>query len=171
MRAAQAEPERLWIGIEPLAESIARASADGRRRAGNALFAIGSVEALPAELEGVAGQVTVHLPWGSLLQAVALPDQARLGNIAAICRKGGRLQAVYSASARDVNEMARLGLANPDPLSRLAELQDGYAVAGFRLERIERVGSTDLRALGTTWAKRLAHDAERQAWRLSARLD
>jgi hypothetical protein len=85
-----------------------------------------------------------------------------------MCRAGATVEVTYSASARDARELARLGLHDPDPLRRRSELGGGYAAAGLHLEQVELLSSADLRGLGTTWARRLARDAERRAWRLSA---
>ncbi|MGH2611303.1 MAG: class I SAM-dependent methyltransferase, partial [Tepidiformaceae bacterium] len=82
LRAAQADPGRLWVGIDPVAASMAKTSTTAiRSRAENAIFVLGSVESLPAEFEGLAGRVTVNLPWGSLLRAVAAPAPELLCNL------------------------------------------------------------------------------------------
>jgi hypothetical protein len=141
-----------------------------RGRLPNALFALGSIEALPGEFEGLATIVTVTLPWGSLLRAVALPDPNLLRSVASMCRAGATVESVFSASVRDANELQRLGLAGIDPLHRRAELKAGYAAAGMCIEDVAALSSAELRSLGTTWAKRLSHDVERRTWRVTARV-
>ena len=145
---------------------MARASA---RPPQNALFALGAVEALPTGLSGVASLVTVNLPWGSLLRAVAAPDHDCLRNIAAMCAPGAELRVTYSASVRDGQELARLGISEPDACRRVEELARAYATAGFDVTCVEPLAMLQLRELGTTWARRLWRDPERRAWRILAR--
>src|SRR2546426_7896288 len=42
----------------------------------NVLFLQAAVEDLPAELDRVADEIHIHFPWGSLLRALLLGDQA-----------------------------------------------------------------------------------------------
>src|SRR5690349_12984816 len=74
---AAADPARLVIGIDaleaPMGEIAARAArkpARGGRP--NLLLVRAAIEALPAELHGVADEVSVQLPWGSLLEGIVL---------------------------------------------------------------------------------------------------
>ena len=165
-RAARADTSRLWLGIDPVAANMARVSA---RPPANALFALGSVEAMPGELAGLASLVTVNLPWGSLLRAVAAPDSDLLRNLAVSCTRGAELRVTFSASMRDAKELTRLGLAQPDPCRRAPDLERVYDEAGFALTWLEPLSSAELRDLGTTWAKRLWRDPDRRAWRIVAR--
>ena len=172
LRAASEAPASFCIGVDPVAAAMAKSSSQAlRARNGNAIFALGAVESLPEELTGLASIITVNLPWGSLLRAVAAPDVELLRNIAAMCRPAARLQVVYSASPRDATELARLGLSDPDPCRRVMEMAAAYDDAGFQLDEVRAIDATELRALGTTWAKRLWRDPERRAWRLTARKD
>ena len=62
-----AEPDRLVIGVDANAAAMIGAAwrAAARPNRGglpNALFVVEAVEALPAELNGVADLVTAHLP-------------------------------------------------------------------------------------------------------------
>src|SRR5688572_11197679 len=89
-RAARRDPGTFYIGIdadagalEKISEKIHRKPARGG--APNALFVQAAVESLPAELDGVADEVHVHFPWGSLLRAVATGDPAALRGLRRLC--------------------------------------------------------------------------------------
>jgi hypothetical protein len=72
---ARESPKRLFVGVDANASALHQVS--GRAlRAGvrNVLYVRAAMEDLPAELAGAADRVTVVLPWGSLLAAVARPD-------------------------------------------------------------------------------------------------
>jgi len=82
----------------------------------NALFVHAAAEALPSELNGVAGEVYVHFPWGSLLRAVATGDEVVLRHLRRICAPQARLKIFMSLdSARDRSEIERLGLPQISP--------------------------------------------------------
>jgi hypothetical protein len=123
------------------------------------------IEGLPSELDGLATAVTVLLPWGSLLRAVAAPDPAALAGLRAMCAPGGSLVVVlgYDAAADPASSLA--------PLSRERlgdELLPRYRDAGFDAAATP-VSRDELRALGTTWASRLAFGRERPFFRVAGR--
>lgn len=171
LRAAKADPSRLFIAIDANADGLREASAKALRRDGapNALFVRAAVEALPAELAGMADRVTVMLPWGSLLRAVVLPDVPLLANIRAVIRPGGRLDAVYALDAkRDAAALRVLGLDAAEDGPSVA-MREGYAAAGLRVDAARELVRADVAALGTTWARRLAAaPTGRRAWRIEA---
>jgi 16S rRNA (adenine(1408)-N(1))-methyltransferase len=161
----------LFLGIDPVHAALAGASLTATRKrngASNAVFAVASVESLPAEIAGLASRVTVNLPWGGLLRAVAGPDPALLANVRALCRPDACLDVVYSASPTDVAQFARAGIADPDPCLRRPAIERAYAAAGFGALNIDELPPGAFAALETTWAGRLARDPRRRAWRLSA---
>ncbi|HEU4794362.1 MAG TPA: methyltransferase domain-containing protein, partial [Pyrinomonadaceae bacterium] len=96
-QSARQNPKKFYIGIDPnvsrlekISEKIYRKPAKGG--APNALFIQAAVEDLPAELDGVADELHVHFPWGSLLRAVAAGDVAVLRNLRRICAPGALLE-------------------------------------------------------------------------------
>ncbi|MBL8954446.1 MAG: hypothetical protein JNK82_26950 [Myxococcaceae bacterium] len=115
------------IGVDANADGLALVS---RKAPPNALFGRLSLDDAPGILEGVAASVTVLMPWGSLLTAVATGDVSKLRAL------GGELRIVYGTGDAD-----RLTL--PDPM----------AVWGARARPMTL---DEVRALPTTWAKKLA---------------
>ena len=87
-------PDRLVIGIDALAEPMGERAATAARKPAkggrpNLLFVHAAIEALPPELERIADEVYVQLPWGALLEGIVLARDDVLGGIAALCRPGG----------------------------------------------------------------------------------
>lgn len=128
----------------------------------NLLYVHASAEALPEELNGLASQVTILLPWGSLLKAAAGQDIAMLKNISKLCRTHAKLRVIlgYQASAEQklVDELG-LPVLTPDYLDTV--LKNAYLEAGFSIKW--RILQKDaLKSLETTWAKKLAYGKERQ---------
>ena len=158
VRRARAEPTRLWVGIDANRENLAEVSRKAARRPErgglpNALFVHASAEALPPELAALAQGITILLPWGSLLRAVAGPDPAVLAGIRALCRPGARLEVVMGTEL--------------SPERWLGEVLPRYRAAGFEAT-VAPIARDDLRRLGTTWASRLAFGRPRPMWRLTA---
>jgi 16S rRNA (adenine(1408)-N(1))-methyltransferase len=110
-QSARRNPRKLYIGVdanprplEKISEKIHRKPAKGG--APNALFVQAAVEDLPPELDGVADEVHVHFPWGSLLRAMATGDPAVLRNLRRICSPGALLEVVIGVDPeRDRGEV------------------------------------------------------------------
>lgn len=171
LRAAKADPSRLFIAVDANADGLREGSAKALRRDGapNALFVRAAVEALPPELAGLADRVTVTLPWGSLLRAVVLPDLALLAGICGLLQPGGRLDVVYAIDPeRDAAALRVLGL-DPACSGPQEATCAGYADAGLRVDRVSELAREEIAALGTTWARKLAATpSARRAWRIEA---
>jgi 16S rRNA (adenine(1408)-N(1))-methyltransferase len=124
---------------------------------------------LPGELAGIADELTVVLPWGSLLAAVARPSVPLLRNVRALCRDGARLSVVLAlAPERDRAEVERLRLPTLDDAHVHGALAAGYAAAGLRLARVRRLEAAALGRWPSTWARRLARDRNRRVLELEA---
>ncbi|MGH9456976.1 MAG: methyltransferase domain-containing protein [Thermoanaerobaculia bacterium] len=132
-QSARRNPDRFYIGIDPSPRPLEKISEKIHRKpekggAANVLFLQAAVEELPVELDGVADEVHVHFPWGSLLAAVASGERATLANIGRICASGALVEIVIGIEpARDRGELERLGMP---PLS--IEWIDAVLAARYR---------------------------------------
>jgi 16S rRNA (adenine(1408)-N(1))-methyltransferase len=169
---AKASPSLAVLGLDPELAGLAEYSGRALRKPArgglaNVRYGLGSIEALPSELAGLASGVSIILPWGSLLRAVALPEPGLLANLRAICAPGARLTVVFTYDRDlDPGQVARLDLP---PLGEdvAARLAPGYAEAGWRIEGAVAIGNAELRGLASTWARRLGHgERERVVWRV-----
>ena len=174
-RSARHNPTRFFVGIDPntrplqkISQKIYRNPAKGG--APNALFIQASVENLPGELNGIANEVHVHFPWGSLLRAVALGELNELEEIRSVCTSNALLKVIIGLDEqRDSSEIHRLGLQplSPDFLS--GELCERYLAAGFEIIEYTCSSPVDWPGLGTSWAKRLQGGHTRKITYLLAR--
>jgi len=78
-RLARARPERLRIGVDATLDAARQVARRARRHperggAPNLTFVRAGAEGLPGSLAGLAAEVHVQYPWGSLLTAVAGRD-------------------------------------------------------------------------------------------------
>jgi 16S rRNA (adenine(1408)-N(1))-methyltransferase len=163
---ASAEPRTFAIGIDANAAAMVEASRRANRgrdrtRLTNACFLVEAAEALPGPLAHVASLVTVTLPWGSLLRGVLGRDPSVLGGLAALVAPTGRVEALVSVIPTDHVD----GLPFLDGVAE-AGIADAWRSVGFELGAMRPATRDDLRAMASSWARRLG---DRPAWHLEFR--
>ena len=171
LASAAANPDRLVVGVDPVADAMAESSHRAARpaiRGGapNALFVVAAAEAIPSELRGIANLVTVNLPWGSLLRGALALDEAAAAGIAALVGPSGTVELLLAPDPRD-----RLA-ADLDVRARLdAGLAGDWRRLGLDLELACEATPVELARVHTTWSRRLRLGAggDRRAWRLVLR--
>ena len=153
-QSARRNPNKFYIGIDPNTRPLEKISEKIHRKptkggAPNVLFIQSAVEDLPEELDGVANEVHVHFPWGSLLRAVAMGDVEVLRNLRRVCAEGALLEVVIGIDpVRDKTEIERLGIK--------VEFIDDVLVENYRAAGFEIVETgLSSQSLDTSWAKRL----------------
>ena len=124
------------------------------------MFIVSAVEALPAELDGIADEVRIGFPWGSLLLGVLGRDAPVLAGIARAAKPRATIHAILSVTERD-------GLGISTEIDRPAYAAHRLHVVEARLATMEEVAATD-----SSWAKRLRAGVDRPVTLLRAvRLD
>lgn len=131
----------------------------------NAIFVVASAERPPAELLGLADELTIAFPWGSLLRGALALDRAAARGIVSLLRPGGEATILLSIAERDALDIPPL-----DDWSA-AEIEArwgafGPCVAGFRAATPAEVAATR-----STWARRLSAGRDRTVWRLDLTID
>ena len=121
-----------------------------------------AAERPPQELLGVADELTIHFPWGSLLHGALALDRAAAGGIAALIKPRGRLTILISLTDRD-----GLGLTAMDDPTAADALAARWNAHGLRLEAICPATDADVAATRSSWARRLGVGRARPAWRLA----
>src|SRR5262249_41752509 len=168
---ARAEPDRLFVGVDADAASLREVS--GRAfRAGlaNLVYVRAAAEALPLELAGTADRVTVVLPWGSLLAAVARPSVDVLRGVRSLCQPQARLTIVLgSHPLRERVQLARLGIPSLDPSGLATTLASAYSEAGFERLDVRAVDRREPSGWPSTWMRRLWFAGDRSFVRIDAR--
>ena len=123
---------------------------------------------LATELAAVADRITIILPWGSLLRAVATPEMDSLRQIAHLCVPDASIEIVLSYDERE----AQQGVLSPSVRlndAHVANLTGFYEQAGLKIVVAEQLPQRELADYQTTWARRLAFSRPRKVWRLRAR--
>jgi 16S rRNA (adenine(1408)-N(1))-methyltransferase len=174
-QCARLNPNKFYIGVDATARPLEKVSEKVHRkpmRGGlpNVLFLQAAVEDLPPELDGVADEVHIHFPWGSLLRAVAAAEREVLRSLRRICAEHALLEVVIGLDAeRDSTEIKRLELP-PLSLEHVdAVLAPLYRSAGFEIFERGMIAQGDWPELQTSWAKRLKGNASRTLLYIVAR--
>lgn len=167
--SARRNPRKFFIGIDAAAKPLEKISEKIHRSprkggAPNVLFVEAAVENLPEELSGVADEVYIQFPWGSLLQTVAIGAIPVLRGIRKVCSPNAVLGVVVSLdSVRDAAEMRRLGVpaVSVDYIDRV--LKPRYRAAGFEIRERAELSCWDGVGLISSWARRLRSSPGRTA--------
>jgi 16S rRNA (adenine(1408)-N(1))-methyltransferase len=160
---AAAESRSLFIGIDAAPAAMAEVSRRAARAAPkgglpNALFVAASAETPPPELCGLASELTILFPWGSLLRGVLGEDEAVTAGIASLVAPLGRIEALVSLTDRD-----RAGTIDHDRIDR------AWSAHGFELASLREATLAEVHATHSTWGRRLGVGRDRPACRLVLR--
>jgi 16S rRNA (adenine(1408)-N(1))-methyltransferase len=153
---ARREPSTFAIAIDASPDAlIAGAWRAHRERLANSAFLVEGVERLPATLAGVADEVTVHFPWGSLLRGLVDVDPAVIEPLAGLLRTGGELRVLVSATERD-------GVGSVNAATLLGRRSE-YACVGLTLRSAREATAREVSESCSSWAKRLGVGRTRAA--------
>jgi 16S rRNA (adenine(1408)-N(1))-methyltransferase len=159
---ASRNPGWLVIGVDANVDALRETSrrfAAKPTRGGlsNALLGRLALADAPGQLAGLADSLTVLLPWGSLLGAVAVPDRVSLGALCRLCKPGAQVRVLFGYGPRtDAAAIRAHALPPLDGAATLGAFERAYLDAGLAVAA-RFVGRDEVRELPTTWAKRLAY--------------
>lgn len=166
--AARENPRKFFVGIDANARPLEKISTRVTRKASkgglpNVMFVQAAVEDLPSEMDGVADEVHIHFPWGSLLQAVATANENVIAALRRIAAPGCLLEIIIGIDpVRDRSEIERLDIPELTPIFLHSYLFPKYASAGFTLLEHGRLDPAEWSRLKTSWAKKLQGNSDRR---------
>lgn len=134
-----------------MAEASRRAAGPARKGGlPNAAFILAAAEAPPPELCGAADLVTVLFPWGSLLRGCVDGDARVAAGVAGLVAPGGTLELLLAPSVRDGIDGLPL-----EPTELAAAVRSAFGTFGIDMELARPASDAEVRASGSTWARRL----------------
>jgi 16S rRNA (adenine(1408)-N(1))-methyltransferase len=151
---ARAHPETAVLGIDACLDHL---RAPARRQPVNLRFVAANALALPTATIPPAGRVTINFPYGSLLRGLVEADPGLLAGLDALLAPGEQVEVRANATA-----FVATGLdTSPGAIDRSLQRLDGIRVTSRALDQAE------LRAVPSTWAKRLGYGRPTQVWRVT----
>lgn len=174
--AARENPNKFFIGVDANTKPLEKPSMKATRRPAkgglpNAMFVQAAVEDLPEEFNGIADEIHIHFPWGSLLRAVATGDDAVLRSLRRIAAPGCLLEAVIGLDPiRDRAELDRLGIPDLTGVVLHSYLIPKYISAGFEFVETKQLGPDQWATLETSWARKLTTGTDRKVTAIQFRV-
>jgi 16S rRNA (adenine(1408)-N(1))-methyltransferase len=160
---ASERPDWLVIGLDaidaPMGETAykaARKPARGGRA--NLVLLRAAIEALPAELIGIADEVDVLLPWGALLEGIVRARALVVDGLARLARPGAVVNVTLNGEIWLDSTPARFeDLPVPTPEYVAAVMEPEFGQAGIDIGAARYLSAAEAKAVPTTWARRLGH--------------
>lgn len=159
--AAKANPNKFFIGVDANVKPLEKPSMKATRNPAkgglpNVMFVQAAVEDLPDELNGVADEIHIHFPWGSLLGAIALGDRSVLDSLRRIAAPECLLEIITGIDPeRDRAELERLAVPPLTPVILHSFLIPKYRDAGFEFIETRELAAAEWARLETSWARKL----------------
>ncbi len=159
--AARANPNKFFIGVDANVKALEKPSMKATRKPAkgglpNAMFVQAAVEDLPDEFNGVADEIHIHFPRGSLLKAVARADVSVLTSLRRIAAPACLLELVIGIDPdRDRSELDRLDIPELTPVFLHSFLIPKYTAAGFEFVEARPLSHDEWSAIETSWARKL----------------
>ena len=167
-KAALRDKDCFCIGMDPVANAMRETAAKAhKRKLANALFAVAAIETVPDDLAGLADNVTVILPWGSLRDGIVQTSPVVLDGLRKLGKAGSELVVILGYDeGRDGCDITQRDLPklSAEHFHSLAPL---YQKFGLVLTGAAGLQNADIKALESDWAKRLAFGAARNFYRLT----
>lgn len=158
---ARANPNKFYIGVDANVKPLEKPSMKATRKPAkgglpNAMFVQAAIEDMPDEFDGVADEIHVHFPWGSLLKAVACGDSEVIASLRRIAAPGCVLELIIGIDPdRDRTEIGRLDIPELSPVVLHSFLIPKYAAAGFEFIDARKLARDDWARIETSWARKL----------------
>lgn len=152
---AETQRDRFFIGVDACRENL---RANSRLKLPNALFVIASAQALPLELKGLASQININFPWGSLLESLLNNDESLINGLLTITCPGAKLDIYLNGEA--------LKTAGWALESGSDQIENNLNASGWGTKSRSCIGTLALQSIPTTWAKRLAFGRDPRAIQL-----
>jgi 16S rRNA (adenine(1408)-N(1))-methyltransferase len=157
----------LYVGIDPSQKQLEVYSKKSqKRKLNNTLFVLGSVEYLPCELTGIADEIYILLPWGTLLKAIVEQSDWAVSGINALFKPKGKLEIILGYSLEnEPTETQRLNI--PDLNEEVIHnIISKYVLYGYKLLGFSVIDKYNLRKLKTTWGNKLAFGTNRPVFKI-----
>lgn len=158
---ARQHPDAFVIGLDATAENLRETSRRAVRKPArgglsNVAYVWAAAEHPPPELAGRAGEIYVILPWGRLLDGLALAEADTLEGLATLAAPGATLRVTVNCEVwtEDTPVTVR-HLPELSPEYARETLATRYAAHGIVLTDARMLTRAETRRISSPWAKRI----------------
>ena len=131
------------------------------------MFVQAAVEDLPDEFAGLASEIHINFPWGSLLGAVCTGDAIVLASLRKVLATAETLTITVGIDpSRDRAELERLGIPPLDPEYIRTSLVPRYETAGLYCDEFRGLHESEWSHIESSWARKLGGNDNRRVFRL-----
>lgn len=170
---ARSHPDTLVLATDADKQQMQDLSAKAARKPAkggldNILFIWAPAEDMPAELNGIADEVYVNFPWGSLLGGVAKAEPGIMQNLVRMLKSGGKFTVVLTYdSSFEPEKIADLELPELSAMY-LEELSSKYKQLGLQVNSITQMSEDELQEMQSSWLRRITSQRERKVYKIEA---
>lgn len=135
----------------------------------NVSYVVSSIEDIPEDLVGKFNEVSVILPWGSLLEGIVKCEDMIIDNLKSFLKAGTKTYFTFVftyTKEREDNTISKREL--PDLSLEYVEsiLKSNYGKKGFIFEDVSVLSNEDLKELKSTWGKVLGDSHKREIYKV-----
>jgi len=169
---AQNYPDRIIVGIDPSAETVGKfPSKQGEKTTEGstegALYVATDVADLPKELNGLADQIYLCIPWGTLLQGIVMADEMTWQHIRRICKPGATVDILCGYSEqRDAQSVQQMSLPPTYEKCIQEEMIPKIQNMGFEAQEVAAVTADKPNGCPSAWASKLEFHPGEKVYRL-----
>jgi len=163
---------RFIIGIDSSKENLKDISTriykkESKGGLANMLFINANIFDLPEELKGIANQIFINFPWGSLLKGIVTADELTWNNIKKVSKKGTLIEIIFGYDAQtDKTEIERLGLPEMNLNYLKTILLPELKLKGFEIKQLSEITSDNFKKFPSSWAKKMSFGKVRKYYYL-----
>lgn len=166
LRYAREHPDSFVFGLDIRKESMADAAGRAGRKPArggvrNVSYVWASAQQPPGELAGRADTVFVTLPWGRLLEGLALAEHDVLDGLVAVAAPGAEVRIVINLAVweREVpRRVTHLPALTPEHAATV--LAPAYGRRGLAVTETRMLERTEAREIRSPWARRIGSSRE-----------
>jgi 16S rRNA (adenine(1408)-N(1))-methyltransferase len=123
---------------------------------------LANIEDLPAELNGIANQVFINFPWGTLLKGIISVEDKTWDSIKKICQKGAIIDVLLGYDdAFEKKEVKEWNLPKLDIGYIKNQMTFDLLERGFKLKKVGQVFKEELKVYPSSWARKLCFGRDR----------
>jgi len=162
------DKKTLYIGIDPSQKQLETYSKKAnRKKLENTLFILDSIENLPPTIFGIADNVNILFPWGSLLEYIAKPNLQMVRRISNLLKNAGELTIIFGYDEKiEAKTVEKAQLSKLDIVTINKKIAAAFKHSSLKIEQLKELRKAELKKIESTWGKRLSFGKDRPVYLL-----